>query len=87
MVLVCLELLVCLGWELFEYLIADQIYGDEEMHDDVRKLCMDYIVSGPLNIRSPILGGQPRSLFPICNRRFRNLFNTKKRTRRPWKPC
>lgn len=24
--------------------IADQIYGDEEMHMDVRTLCMDYIV-------------------------------------------
>ncbi|KAL3982974.1 OTU-like cysteine protease family protein [Acanthocheilonema viteae] len=23
--------------------VADQIYGDEEMHDDVRRLCMDYM--------------------------------------------
>jgi OTU domain-containing protein 5 len=23
--------------------VADQIYGDEEMHHDVRRLCMDYV--------------------------------------------
>lgn len=23
--------------------VADQVYGDEEMHDSVRRLCMDYI--------------------------------------------
>lgn len=24
--------------------IADQIYGDQEMHGSIRKLCMDYMV-------------------------------------------
>jgi hypothetical protein len=24
--------------------LADQIYGDQEMHASVRKLCMDYMV-------------------------------------------
>ncbi len=26
-------------------LIADQVYGDQDMHDVVRKQCMDYLVS------------------------------------------
>jgi len=25
--------------------VADHVYGDQEMHDIVRKNCMDYIVS------------------------------------------
>lgn len=25
--------------------VADQVYGDQEMHGTVRKNCMDYIVS------------------------------------------
>ena len=25
--------------------IADQVYGDQDMHDIVRKNCMDYLVS------------------------------------------
>lgn len=25
--------------------ISDQLYGDQEMHDIVRKQCMDYVVS------------------------------------------
>lgn len=25
--------------------VADQIFGDEEMHQNVRKYCMEYIVS------------------------------------------
>lgn len=25
--------------------VADQVYGDQEMHSTVRKHCMDYIVS------------------------------------------
>lgn len=25
--------------------VADQVYGDQEMHANVRRLCMDYIVS------------------------------------------
>jgi OTU domain-containing protein 5 len=25
--------------------VADQIYGDQEMHSTIRKHCMDYIVS------------------------------------------
>lgn len=28
---------------------ADQVYGDEEMHGEVRRLCMDYMVRVPLN--------------------------------------
>lgn len=27
--------------------VADQVYGDQEMHDIVRKQCMDYLVSIP----------------------------------------
>lgn len=35
---------------LFEQPIpADQVYGDEEMHGEVRRLCMDYMVRVPLN--------------------------------------
>ena len=34
--------------------VADQIYGDEEMHTSVRRHCMDYIVSK----RFKILYGQ-----------------------------
>ena len=29
--------------------VADQIYGDEEMHTSVRRHCMDYIVSNRRN--------------------------------------
>lgn len=29
--------------------VSDQVFGDQEMHDIVRKQCMDYIVSGPSN--------------------------------------
>ena len=28
--------------------VADQLYGDEEMHQGVRTQCMDYIVSGDI---------------------------------------
>lgn len=46
MVLVCFELLVYhqIIFYRLNIILADQIYGDEEMHDDVRRLCMDYIV-------------------------------------------
>jgi hypothetical protein len=27
-----------------DFFSADQVYGDEEMHGTVRKLCMDYMV-------------------------------------------
>jgi hypothetical protein len=29
----------------FNLLLADQVFGDEEMHATVRQNCMDYIVS------------------------------------------
>jgi OTU domain-containing protein 5 len=29
---------------MFQVCLADQIYGDEEFHGTVRKLCMDYMV-------------------------------------------
>lgn len=30
---------------LLSFYIADQVYGDQDMHDVVRKQCMDYLVS------------------------------------------
>ena len=34
--------------------VADQLYGDEEMHQCVRAQCMDYIVSH-LSLLAPLL--------------------------------
>jgi hypothetical protein len=34
--------------------VADQIYGDQDMHSVLRKLCMDYIVSIRLCLRTTI---------------------------------
>jgi len=28
--------------------VADQVYGDEEMHEQVRACCLDYMVRSPL---------------------------------------
>lgn len=32
--------------------LADQVYGDQEMHSVVRKHCMDYMVSGNKSLLS-----------------------------------
>ena len=31
--------------------VADQIFGDEEMHGIIRKQCMDYVVSTIINLK------------------------------------
>jgi len=35
--------------------VADQIYGDQDMHSVLRKLCIDYIVSDQSRMFSTIL--------------------------------
>ena len=37
--------------------VADQLYGDEEMHQGVRTQCMDYIVSTHFFISLPVITG------------------------------
>lgn len=34
--------------------VADQIYGDQDMHSVLRKLCIDYIVSIPIQVHCKI---------------------------------
>ena len=40
---------------LFLFKIAEQVYGDQNMHDEVRRSCMDYMV-GFVNTASLLVG-------------------------------
>ena len=35
---------------------ADQVYGDQDMHSVVRKMCMDYMVNEKLNLFLKLIG-------------------------------
>ena len=55
--------------------VADQLYGDEEMHQGVRTQCMDYIVSHSVHLVTNVLmrifsGGKCRLLLTVHDGKF-----------------